>query len=451
MIFPRKLAYSFGAVATALSYQAFSTYILFFYVDVMKLPVYLSAVGMIIYGIWNAINDPIAGYISDHTRTRWGRRIPYIALGAIPFGIIYFLLWVPPFSDYSQAGLLFLYFVIFICLFDGFYTVTVINWASLFPEMFPSLSERSEVNAYRQSFGMLGLILGIAAPPLIYGSIGWEWMGAIFGAIISISLLVALLGSRENRIFSQEKQIPLWASIKATFKNRSFLTFVFSNLFVQYTFTIILATIPFFAKYVLDVGPQQTTAVLAAAFLTAIPMLYLWRRLTVKFGAKRCFMAAMLLLAVFLIPLFFVKSFWLTLFASALIGIGLSGFILIADVIISDVIDEDETKTGNRREGMYFGVNAFITRFAIGLEAFSMAIIFLTSRYNPYIFTQPEEFLTGLRILIAGLPIIALLLAFVIFWFYPLAGRRLKELKIRVAKIHAQKGVKSVGRGKGLQ
>ena len=87
----RKLAYSFGAIATALSYQAFSTYIFFFYVDVIQLPSYLAAIGMLVFAIWNAVNDPLAGYISDHTRSRWGRRIPYIALGAVPFGIIYFL------------------------------------------------------------------------------------------------------------------------------------------------------------------------------------------------------------------------------------------------------------------------------------------------------------------------------------------------------------------------
>ena len=140
---PNKFAYSFGAVATALSYQAFSTYIIFFYVDVVKLPPYLAAIAMMIYAVWNAINDPLAGYISDHTRSKWGRRIPYIAFGAIPFGLVYFLLWTPPFWDFTQVTLLFFYFLVFICLFDGFYTFTVLNWASLFPEMFSGLKERA--------------------------------------------------------------------------------------------------------------------------------------------------------------------------------------------------------------------------------------------------------------------------------------------------------------------
>jgi len=437
----KKIAYSFGAVATALSYQAFSTYIIFFYVDVVKLPVYLAGVAMLIYALWNAVNDPIAGFVSDSTRTRWGKRIPYLVLGAVPFGIIYFLLWVPPFEGIDQAFPLFLYFLSFICLFDAFYTVTILNWASLYPEMYPSLKERTQVNAYRQSFGMLGLLVGIALPPLIYSNWGWGWMGLIFGALISVALLVAVWGSHERVEFEKDRRLSLGAALKATLKNRSFLSFVFANLFVQYTFTIILATIPFFAKYVLNARPEEIALILAAAFLTAIPMLFVWRFLTVKFGAKRCFMASMLVLAFFLVPLFYLKSFGLVLLNSALIGCGLAGFILIADVIISDVIDEDEVNTGSRREGMFFGMNAFITRFAIGLEALSMSVVFIYSGYNPYVFTQGREFQSGLRLLIAGLPILALALGALAILFYPLADNKLEEMRAKLKEVHARKGI----------
>jgi len=437
----KKLAYSIGAVATALSYQAFSTYIIFFYVDVMKLPAYLAAIGMLIFAVWNAINDPVAGFISDSTRTRFGRRIPYLAAGAIPFGIIFFLLWSPPFSGIEQVSLLFLYFIVVICIFDGLYTVTILNWASLYPEMYPSLEERAQVNAYRQSFGMLGLIVGIALPPLLYSRWGWSSMGAVFGGVISLALLIALWGSRENKKFSQERSLGLWQALKATFKNRSFMTFVISNLFVQYSFLIILATIPFFAKYVLDQNPVGTSLILASAFLTAIPMLFVWERAAVKYGAKKAFMASMLLLAVFLIPLFFAKSFVAVLLTSVLIGGSLAGFILVSDVIISDIIDEDEVNTGARREGMFFGTNAFITRFAIGLQAASMSLIFILSGYSPYVFTQPRGFETGLRILIAGFPIVALALGFSIMMSYPLGGKKLEELRSKLAEVHARKGI----------
>ena len=266
-------------------------------------------------------------------------------------------------------------------------------------------------------------------------------MGMVFGIIISLTLIIALRGSFEHIQYSREKQLPLLQSFKATLANRSFITFVISNLFVQFTFTIILATIPFFAKYILDQGAQGTAAILAAAFIPAIPMLYFWKKLTIKFGAKKCFMATMIVLAVSLFPLFFVQSFAATLINSAFIGIGLAGFILTVDLIISDVIDEDETITGTRREGMYFGANAFITRFAIGLEAMAMGICFVLTNYNPYVFTQTREFILGLRFLIAGLPIIALIFGFMAMWFYPLSGPRLKKMRAKILKMHIKKGI----------
>jgi GPH family glycoside/pentoside/hexuronide:cation symporter len=194
----RKIAYSFGAIATALSYQAFSTYFVFFYTDVMKLFPWLVSAGMLVYAIWNAVNDPLAGFISDITRTRIGRRIPFIIFGTLPFALCYFLVWTPPVGAAAMA-LLFLYFLIIINLFDTLYTVVSLNWAALYPEMYPELEERAEVNTYRQVFQIIGFVIGIALPPLIYGALGWGWMGAILGTVIAISLYVSLWGVRRKK------------------------------------------------------------------------------------------------------------------------------------------------------------------------------------------------------------------------------------------------------------
>ena len=90
------ILYSIGNIAAGLLNAAFSTFIIFFYVDKLKMPAALIGIGMAIYGIWNAINDPILGYISDRTNTRWGRRIPYIKFGAVPFVLAFFFVWTPP-------------------------------------------------------------------------------------------------------------------------------------------------------------------------------------------------------------------------------------------------------------------------------------------------------------------------------------------------------------------
>lgn len=427
----KKIAYSFGAIATALSYQAFSTYILYFYVDVVKLGSGLAAGGMLIWGIWNALNDPLMGFLSDRTQTRWGRRIPYIIFTALPFGLIYFLVWSPPF-DMLQQTALFLYFLIFICLFDLCYTITVLNWASLFPEMFKTLGERAQVNAYRQAFGMLGLIIGIALPPLIFTTIGWPAMGAIFGALIALAYYISLWGSKEEPLSQTAKQPGLLAAFRYTLLNRSFLTFVFSNLFIQYAFTMVLAMIPFYAKYILRVEEQKITLIMLAALLTALPMMFFWRYLVVRWGAKRTYLMVICLLAAALLPFSLISSFELAVLAAIFAGGSFAGIILISDILISDIIDEDSINSQARREGMYFGANAFICRFAIALEAICIGLIFTQTGYNPYIFTQNKEFLLGLRWLISGLPILALLLALAIMWFYPLDEERLKWIKERL-------------------
>jgi hypothetical protein len=92
----QKLLYSAGSLGVALSYQAFAAYIQFLYIDQLGLKAQLVGIGWAVYGVWNAINDPLAGYWSDRTRTRVGRRIPWILAGFIPVGLFFYLLWVPP-------------------------------------------------------------------------------------------------------------------------------------------------------------------------------------------------------------------------------------------------------------------------------------------------------------------------------------------------------------------
>jgi GPH family glycoside/pentoside/hexuronide:cation symporter len=132
-------------------------------------------------------------------------------------------------------------------------------------------------------------------------------------------------------------------------------------------------------------------------------------------------MAAIIEFLLALIPFLFIRTQNAAVITSGFLGIGLAGVILLSDVLISDVIDYDRTRTGVRREGMYFGVNAFVCRFAIAMEAASIGLIFMSTRYNPIIFSQTKEFLMGLRILVAALPMAALSVAFGIMIFYPLS------------------------------
>ncbi|MBN3033503.1 MAG: MFS transporter [Candidatus Saganbacteria bacterium] len=437
----RQLGYSLGALGTAFAGQAFATYVIFFYVDVVKLPVYLAGLALLIYAVWNAINDPVAGFISDRTRSRYGRRLPYLAACLLPLGLVFYLIWVPPFRGLDQYRLLFGYFLAAICLFDGLLAFVGINWSALFPEMFLGFRERLAVNSYRQLFGLFGLILAIGLPPYFYSVWGWGAMGAAGGALIVLVLLLSLSVCRERPAFKAPPDLAFRRALAATLFNRSFLSFVAANFFAQFALLTMLAAIPFYAKYVLHAGTQTVMLVLATASLSSLVMLFGWRLPARWLGAKRMFMTALLLLAAALQPLFGVVSLDAVLLDAVLIGAALAGYFLICDVVIADIIDEDELRTGQRREGAYFGMNVFVTRFSVGLQALALSAVFLFCGYNPYIYTQPRGFAAGLRLLIAGLPAIALLLGFVIMIFYPLSGRRLAEVREQLREAHLKKGV----------
>jgi GPH family glycoside/pentoside/hexuronide:cation symporter len=416
--------YCLGSFTAALLGQAFSSWAQLYYVDVLKLPLVLYGTGMTIYGIWNAINDPLAGQWSDRTRTRWGRRIPFILFGTIPFCAIFVLVWTVPQSVQASTSSLFAYFLGIAFLFDGLFTVVILNWTALFPEMYPSLGERSSVSATRQALAIVGMIVGMALAPTIRDLVGWAGMGIIFGALGLAAMFLSLLGSKERPEFSAEQGLPIAEAFKYTFVNRSFLTFVIMNLFVQFTFVLLPATLPFFCKYVLGLSDAQNTLVLAPIFIVALPMVWVWGRVTNRLGPRRASMLAVAVFAISLAPFAFVNSLATVMIATAFTGVGLAGVLVLVDVLIADVIDEDEINTGARREGAYFGANAFVMRFSVSLEAIAFSVVMGTHGYNPLLDVQPASVAPGLRFLMTIVPLVSLAIAMIALYLYPIDGAR---------------------------
>jgi len=430
----RMLAYSLGSLGASVPAQAFSTYAVFFYVDVLKLPAFwVATIGMTLYGIWNAVNDPMIGYVSDRTSTRWGRRIPWIAGGLLPLVVFFILVWSPP--GLAPTGL-FVYFLVVIFLYDFFYTLVVLNWTSLFPEMFTSLRERAHVSAWRQIFGNVGLILGVALVPVLYGTVGWPGMGLILGVVTGVALGISLLGSREDPSLRGEP-LPLGPALRYTLANRSFLTFVLTSLTVQFSWTVLMATLRFYTKYVLGLNEGQHTLMLLGCFLVVFVLLHPWGRITVRLGPRKAMMVGLVIFGLTLLPAWFVSDFAGGVVYAALLGLGLPGLMLLLDVLISDVIDEDELRSGARREGMYFGVHALFIRLGISFQGLVMGAVLTATGYDPNLAVQPASALWGMRFLMAGVPLVAVALAFLCMVLYPLHGERLAAVKAQVARHRA--------------
>lgn len=413
-----KITYSGGNFSVNLMAQMFATYVVFYYVDHLGVKPALIGLAMVIHGIFGAILNPLIGYISDNTRSKWGRRVPYIAFGMIPLAAAFTMIWIPIVATSS----LFWYFLIVVLLYDFFYILVVLNWTSLFPEMFTKLKDRTSASSWRQMIGIIGMILGVALPPIIYGAIGWAAMGVLFGCLSLIFLAISLLGSKEpKQTRTAAHTIPLFQALRYTFTNKAFVTYVIGSFFVQLTFALLPAAIPFFTKYVLlNKDDTFNTILLGSIFVIAMPMVYVWGLVTNKYGTRKTIMAAAALYMVALIPFAFVTGSVGAVITTACVGLCLAGLIVLLDVLIAEIVDDDEKRTGERREGMYYGMNGFIMRWGVSLQAVIMSGILEGTGYNADIAVQPDATVFGIRMMLSGIPVICLLIGILFYYFYPL-------------------------------
>jgi GPH family glycoside/pentoside/hexuronide:cation symporter len=251
----QKIAYAAGSLGAALSYQSFNNRIKFFYIDELGVnPLLIGNLVWFLYGLWNALNDPLMGQLSDNTRSRMGRRIPYILYATAPMVVCFILLWVPPADwaaaregslqpiDISSIGLgtltishrdllLALYFLVVVFLFDTLWTVVVLAWTALFPEMVRDLDDRAAVSGWRQVFSLIGVIFALALTPIVVDQIGYLGMALAFGGLTAASFFVSLLGSREDPArHAGEDSVPLGTALRTSLANRTFRWFLVANL-----------------------------------------------------------------------------------------------------------------------------------------------------------------------------------------------------------------------------
>ncbi|MGE5579501.1 MAG: MFS transporter [Bacillota bacterium] len=434
----KDFAYSLGNFASAVLGQTVTAFAFFYYVDVLKVPAERISAIMVLYGVWNAINDPLFGHISDRTKTKWGRRIPYILFLTLPLCVAFALLWAPPFAAGNSQALS-VYYLIVIFLFDGLFTIVVLNWTALFPEMYPRLEDRSRVSALRQVLGILGLIVGVALPPFLHPLIGWKAMGAVFAVLSLLTMYACLYGAKEKPEFSAEPGLGLWEALKATYINKSYVTYLIPALLVQYTFVGLQSAIPFYAKYVLGVQGLKESLLLGTLFVMAIPFSLVWAKIINRIGPKKAMAHSMALFGACLVFFFIAQNFIQAVATCFALSFGLAGILVLLDILIADVTDEDEIKTGVRREGMYFGVNGFMIRLGISINAAIMGPVMVRTGYDAGLAVQPASALTGFRLLMSVIPMAALGLALIVFRYYPLDGETLERVKAKVAAMHREK------------
>jgi GPH family glycoside/pentoside/hexuronide:cation symporter len=441
--------YSFAGIADTMSYQMFSFYIFNYYFTVIKIPLEWLIIGFIIWTLWNAINDPLLGAISDRTTSKWGRRKPFIIAGLIPLIFLIILLWTP----FGNTLSTFVYFLIIINVFDTFYTMYSLNQTSLFPEMFQNLEDRSKANNYVQIFNIIGLLLATIIPTLFVseGLTAGEEFGYITGSIV-MAVITAIFGFifikfgiKERVEYSKDPtQAPsFFESVKFTFQNKPFKTYVLTNLAVWFVFGLLPIISPFFLYHIIGITDATTQSLfLAAIFIVAILFMYPWSKIFAKMGPRKAELLALSTLIVVMIPFLFIWEVIGALITYIIAGIGFAGIMFGRDMMMSTIIDSDELKTGIRREAAYYGVNALIIRLSTIGVYLAIYFVFINIGWAVIYDPDPEAIevtALGIRALMFIIPAVVLVLGLLSLYRFPITKEKYDEMQIDLDKMHDDK------------
>jgi GPH family glycoside/pentoside/hexuronide:cation symporter len=434
-----RVLYSLASLGVATPAEAISGIIAFYIVDVKNLPATWYATFWFFYTLYNALNNPALGYLSDRTRSRWGRRIPYVLFGGLPYAVAFALIFTAPFDGKDNPLGLLVYFGGMIVIWEGLYTGLATGYYGLLPEMFGTYRERTDVAAKMNIFQTIALVLGAALPPLLAEMLGWSGMASVLAVISAIAIYLGYPALFERPDLRTDTGFPLGAALKATFLNRSYLTAAGAQAMRFFATGTLQAGILFYLKYSLKVEEGLATAILGIAFLVAMLSLYPWRNWVAnRLDSRRTLMLANAIMILGIVPMGFSPNIVFTYIAAVVLGIGLGGLVLIGDVIITEVIDEDEVKTGHQRAGMYFGMSGFLITLSGLLVSSVFGLMMPAFGYDTLLDVQPSSVDLGFRLFLTLPTSLGFLLAIALLWLYPLHGKRLGEIKAALA---AKKGL----------
>jgi len=440
-----KVLYGVGDLGAAMLTATTQFFLLFFYTDVAHMnPALVGTALMVGKLTWDAANDPLFGYVSDRTRSRWGRRRPYLFFGAIPLALVTWGLFSIPAGMTGTAAFLLVLFSFL--LFDTVHSLILVTYTAMTPELSLDYDERTSITTVREIFTVVGYILGAAATTPVAGffktTLGWSvkasysGMGAVFGVIAAVAILTTAFGVKEKTTGEfKPSTLPPFRSVLETFRNKPFIWLMGCFFLANFSFTLLTTLLPYYLIYQLNME-KQIPLVMLIMLATIGVFLYPMKMLADRIGKGPAYAAGLFLSSLAIIVTFFLPyGPSPVVYAIAFVsGMGFSAQWVCPWSMLPDVIEYDQVRTGERREGIYYGMWNFITKFT---NAFGIAVVGWSLALSGYVANavQTEHARLGIRLFFGPVPALVIIISLPLLVWYPITrashARLLEELKAK--------------------
>jgi glycoside/pentoside/hexuronide:cation symporter, GPH family len=406
-----KIGFGIGDLGGNLFFTAMGFYSLIYLTDTVGLAAAVAGAAILIGKFWDAITDPMMGFISDRTRSRWGRRRPYFLFGAIPLLLsMWYFFSAPDYKNMQTAG--FVWAALSLCLLNTAYTVVNIPYGSLTPELTKDFKERTSLNGFRFSFAVIGTILGAAIVLPIVGFAGdprkgFSLVGLIFGIIMAATILTTFITVRE----AETKNTPrpkekFFATFLVVFKNRTYMRLAAVYTMNLTGITFVQTMLVYYFKYIYKNESMTTIAMLLllGVAMVCVPVSVLVAK---RIGKKRTYQTALAILTVSCLAIFFFAhtlGMLFTLFVMVFAGVGIGFGYVPPFAMLPDVVEVDAVQTKTRKEGAYYGMWTFFSKIGVALTAALAGAFLSLAQFVPNLIDQTSSALFAIRLMIGPIP-----------------------------------------------
>ena len=434
-----KLAFGAGELSKEMPGSILVFYILFFLTNVAGLNPALAGGVLMVGRIWDAISDPMIGWLSDRTHSRWGRRYPWMLFGALPLGLCFCLQWwVPPTPE--PLALFGYYSLMAVLLFTAL-TAVAIPHAALAAELTQGYYERTNLASFKSAFSIGSSILGLVLAQLIFAVIADDQkqyliLGGAIGSICIIAVALCVWGTYQRywrmHAIRQPPQpdpsLSIWRQIQIAFSTRPFVYLVGIYLFSWVGLQVSASILPYFVVNVMGLAENHFTQMAIAVQGTALTMLLFWGYLGQRIGKRAIYCMGIPVTLAALLGFFLLQPGQIGLMygLGVMVGMGLSTAYLAPWSMLPDVIDLDELNTGQRREGIFCGFLIQVQKLGTAVSIFLVGKAldgagFVSSVAGQAPTPQPESALWAIRWLMGPVPAVVLALGVVAAAFYPIS------------------------------